>query len=311
MQAWSAVLLGARFLQFAAAVVLMGWPCWCLYGLKWDGDERGVAGARSAATGAAVMLISATLVWAMAETAEVLDDPAAGLNYAAVANILTGTAFGRVALLRVCLSLVSLALLRLPARPACAIVTGLGALALGSFAWSGHGGLGDGAAAAVHRCADVLHLLAAGLWLGALPPLALRVRWALRSGAVADRRAVHAALSRFSGIGRIAVSVVAVSGMVNSWFLVGNLRQAMYSQYAIILSVKILLFAAMLALAANHGLRLTPELRPADEPVVGVDRAQVALRSLRSGLAWEGALGILVLAVVALLGSLDPPGSVL
>ena len=44
---------------------------------------------------------------------------------------------------------------------------------LASLAWAGHGAATPGAAGDLHLAADVLHLLAAGLWLGTLPPLVL------------------------------------------------------------------------------------------------------------------------------------------
>src|SRR3546814_15811165 len=44
---------------------------------------------------------------------------------------------------------------------------------LSSLAWSGHGAATEGGAGMVHLGADILHLLAAGAWVGALAALLL------------------------------------------------------------------------------------------------------------------------------------------
>ena len=58
----------------------------------------------------------------------------------------------------------------LPRRPSWPLLAGLGGAAAASFAWTGHGADGR-----VHTGADVVHLLAAMIWLGALPVLAILV----------------------------------------------------------------------------------------------------------------------------------------
>lgn len=53
------------------------------------------------------------------------------------------------------------------------VLAGLGGLAAASFAWTGHGGIGAGVLGPAHLLADIIHLLAATAWIGALPVLAL------------------------------------------------------------------------------------------------------------------------------------------
>jgi putative copper resistance protein D len=44
---------------------------------------------------------------------------------------------------------------------------------VGSLAWAGHAAAGEGAPGAIHLISDILHLVAAAAWFGALIPLAL------------------------------------------------------------------------------------------------------------------------------------------
>ena len=52
---------------------------------------------------------------------------------------------------------------------------------LASLAWAGHGGATPGRPGDLHLAADMLHLLAAGAWLGTLIPLALLLAETRRS----------------------------------------------------------------------------------------------------------------------------------
>ena len=47
------------------------------------------------------------------------------------------------------------------------------AVALASLAWSGHGAASEGFRGTVHLVADIVHLLAAGVWVGPLFALGL------------------------------------------------------------------------------------------------------------------------------------------
>ena len=55
------------------------------------------------------------------------------------------------------------------------VVTIAAGLALSALAWTGHGAAGEGAIGWAHLLADILHLIAAGAWVGALIGLMLLV----------------------------------------------------------------------------------------------------------------------------------------
>jgi len=115
----------------------------------------------------------------------------------------------------------------------------------------------------------------------------------------------HAALAGFSGIGSGVVAVLVVSGLVNSWFLVGptGVPALVRTPYGLLLLLKLVLFGAMVALAAANRFRLTPVLR---EALVESANSNAAVRALRRSLALELGAATALLAVVAWLGRLAP-----
>ncbi|MBI2543745.1 MAG: CopD family protein, partial [Candidatus Rokubacteria bacterium] len=150
--------------------------------------------------------------------------------------------------------------------------------------------------------ADALHLLAVGIWLGGLLPLALLLREAGReAGADARPFAVLAARS-FSQISLIAVLAVTATGIWNTWNQVGSVASLLGTRYGGLLLLKLGLFAAIIALAAMNRLRLLPALSGEAETV-----GRPAMRRLASFVTLESALGAAVLVVVILM-AVTPPG---
>jgi putative copper resistance protein D len=101
------------------------------------------------------------------------------------------------------------------------------------------------------------------------------------------------------------VAVLVATGLVNGWFLVGPTRLAglWTTPYGLLLSVKLALFAGMLALAAANRFRLTPALGAALDGAVGPTEA---LSALRRSLLVETSLAFAVLGLVAWFGMLAP-----
>jgi putative copper resistance protein D len=77
------------------------------------------------------------------------------------------------------------------------------------------------------------------------------------------------------------------------------------SPYGLLLDLKLVLFAAMLALAAANRYRLMPQLGAALAQAGSHERS---LSVLRRSVFTEAALALVVLAVVSLMGTLEPPG---
>ena len=179
----------------------------------------------------------------------------------------------------------------------------LGALVLATLAWAGHGAADPGASGNAHLVADILHLLAAGVWLGALVPLSLLLAETRSAG---DRRSIlvaRGATARFSAMAVASVGTLVISGVVNTWFLAGTVPALVGTEYGRLLLLKLGLFAAMLLIAAVNLLRLSPRL--ADLTSAGAPRT---IAQLQRNALFEAGLGLGVLAVVGILGTL-PPGS--
>jgi copper resistance protein D len=171
---------------------------------------------------------------------------------------------------------------------------------LGSLAWSGHASGSPGIAGNVHIAADVLHLVAAGAWIGGLLPLALLLADARHSVDPAIAAMVHDVTLRFSTLGVIAVGTLIATGLVNTWVLVGSVPALVGTEYGRLLLVKIGLFIAMVCIAAFNRLRLTPQLS-------FVRTAADAQRRLQRNSLIEFVMGLLILVIVGTLGTL-PPG---
>jgi copper resistance protein D len=92
---------------------------------------------------------------------------------------------------------------------------------------------------------------------------------------------------------------VALTGTVNSLFLVGSFDALAMTPYGRLLMVKIALFAAMVVLALVNRFRLLPRLRHAADPAM-------PLRALLRSVIGEQVLGLAILGVVSLLGTLPP-----
>lgn len=176
-----------------------------------------------------------------------------------------------------------------------------GAVALASLAWSGHGAMDN----AWHLLSDILHLLAAGAWLGAMLALILMARLdALCSEARV--RSLADSVKRFEGVGAAIVLILSVTGVANYLFIVGpTLGEVLLGSYGILLAIKVVLFGGMLVLAALNRFHLGPLL----EQSLRAGQHQVTANALRRSVALELVIALLIVGLVAWLGTLSPePG---
>jgi copper resistance protein D len=305
------LLVAARAVHFAAASSLAGALCFRLLvaepAIRWTGAELTSGSIRFRARLARIVWLSFALTlasgaaWFALLAVEMSGGPVAeALTTETLRLALTATQAGAAWGVRFILLLALGVVLAFDRRLfgsallACAVLAGL--------AWCGHAGAGQGAPGAVHAASDVLHLIASGLWLGGLLPLALF----LARGRDPEAGEIWAAASvaatrRFSIIGLISVGVLIATGAVNAWMLVATLPALFGTPYGHLLLVKIGLFLLMLGVAAFNRLRLTPALTsPAGH-------ARAARRLIRNCLI-ETVLGLGVLTAVAAFGVL-PPGA--
>src|SRR3546814_18182253 len=93
-----------------------------------------------------------------------------------------------------------------------------------------------------------------GIWVGALAALCLLIFRPADRMAVDHIHLSHRALDGFARFGSIVLGLLILSGVVNSWLLVGPSRfgSLFTSLYGALLTAKFLLFGAMLILAAAN-----------------------------------------------------------
>jgi len=181
-------------------------------------------------------------------------------------------------------------------------ITVSGAVALSSLAWAGHGAMDEGAKGYLHLSIDILHLLAAAAWVGSL---AIFVLLAVRARFVDSDRIelLSRALNGFAGMGTLIVATLLITGAINYWLINGWVLQTLTSTtYGTLLMWKLLVFVLMLGLAAANRYRLSPGLETAMRHG-GVPKA---VTEVRRSLAVEFAAAIVVLSLVAWLGTLSP-----
>lgn len=305
----SAVIL--RLGLYLDLMALFGIAAFALYALR--GDERRFEGAIALGPWLWVSTVLGTLLslgGLFMLAAGMAGVPLASVDLASVEMIVGATSVGAAWIVRMAMLLLAfVAVLALRRRPAAALslVAAAGATALASLAWGGHGAMDEGAVAWVHLTADIGHLLAAGIWVGALLALLLLV---FRRRDLVDRDHLilsHRALAGFSLVGTLTVAAIILSGLVNSWLLIGpaNILKLPSSLYGQLLIAKLLLFGAMAALAATNRFRLVPQF---ERSLPSADH-RAALRALRRSLAIETGCAVAVLALVAWLGTLEPPMS--
>jgi putative copper resistance protein D len=254
-----------------------------------------------------VVTLASGFLWLWVVTASMSGTPlGAALSTKLIGTVLTATGFGRLWQFRFAIAIVLAGFLlfcRFSGRPSDwrGYVGGLlSGVILGSLALAGHGADDTGAAGIWHLGADILHLLAAGGWLGALIPL-IFVLWRARSAKWLP--IAQQATLRFSTLGVVTVTTLVATGLVNTWYLVGNVPALVGTPYGRLLLVKLALFAAMLSLAAINRFRLTPRLIATPSDQAGVPDP---LRELYRSAACETGLALLLLLVVGALVHLKP-----
>ena len=194
---------------------------------------------------------------------------------------------------------------------ATAILTIAGSVAVATLVWSGHAGATDGAAGTVHRISDILHLIAAAVWIGAIGVFLLLIAPRHIPKTADGLRLAARSLDQFSRVGTICVLVIVATGLINSQMIVGaeNIGRSLESPYGQLLLAKLALFGLMLALAAANRWRLTPALAAA---IPGADTESLdsdpdqALAAMRKSLILEALAALAIVALVAWFGTLEP-----
>ncbi len=301
-------LVSFRFLHYAALMALFGVSLFPLYAYPSHVGDLPVRLDRwllMALTTATFVALLSGIFWLLFTVANMTDTLSGAFEWNEVWSVLSETGFGKVwvarlALIAVLLGLAGVRMVSVTWHPdRLTLVLCAGVLA--SLAGVGHTQVNDGMARLIHISADGAHLLAAGAWLGGLMPLAYIIAMACWPPSPDHSLEASNVLLRFSGMGCVAVAVLIASGLLNSWFLVGSFANLARTPYGQLLLVKLCLFAGMLTLAALNRYWLLPSLirGNAGQPAAWLVR-------LRNHILGEQALGLLVVLIVGLLGTMQP-----
>jgi copper resistance protein D len=300
------LLVGMRFVQYMAVMILFGSSLFPYYALARNGTGRGcdadmAAFVQRIAFYASLAALLSAIGWLGCEAVLMSGDANGYRNSAILWTVLSDTEFGgiwRWRLLLLLLLPIFLGRRLLTHRtPLVWPVLASGLLLVASLAGVGHGAMGLGFSAWAHLGNQAVHLLAAAVWVGGLLSLFHTVRY-IRDAGLGVELQRHA-LGRFSLVGFVAVSLILASGLLNSWFLVGSFDALLHTTYGQVLMVKVGCFLVMVALALFNRLFVMPRL-------AGARDGEVSLQLLLRSIAAEQIFAVLVVASVSLLGTLAP-----
>lgn len=293
-----ALVIAVRFGLYVILGLLFGLPAFALYGM--NADERGCLRLRRhlAILAVAGLVLSAVGLTALA--AAMAGVPIGAVDSEMLTTVIAVPNIGTSVVIRVSLLLiVAVSTLAVRSDAALTVTSAvLGGVALATLAWGGHAAATEAPAGPLHLAADVVHLLAAGAWIGAL---VIFLRLARRR--TFHDVAAHRMLTGFATAGTAIVAALLLTGIVHAWILIGpdQASDLLATAYGRGLAAKLTLFILMLVLAAANRWRLAPRL--AD------DASGASRRAMRRSLAVEAGAGFAILAIAAWLGVSVPPSA--
>jgi putative copper resistance protein D len=297
-------LVLARWVHFLCLMVVFGASLFPLYALE-GGAKTEAARARAVTEryirfAASLALISA-FAWVASSLATMVGGFDEILDLDALEAFFFETSFGPVWLIRfaIIIALVVVLMAIPSSRRRTVLSVCLSAAALASQAWLGHAAMRTGTELNLELLSYMTHVLGGAAWIGGLVALA-----SLLASCGSDSRDVrtpecHAAVRRFSNLGMVWVLLILLSGISNSVFRLRFLSDLFTTPYGYAILAKASLFGLMLITAAVNRWRLVPRLERAEEDAA-------AVHALRRNVMIEQALGVLVLGVAAILGTLAP-----
>ena len=294
-------LVLARWLNFVSLAILLGASLLRFYAAPWWRAFM----SRDAAAGRVIavfgyLALASGLAWVARSLMVMGDGFAALFDPQTIGAFLLETSFGPVWMIRIAL-LIAIAVIAgatgmgKGSPPRYGELACLAGLALAAQAWIGHAAMVLGTRRIVEMTSYIVHVLCVGAWIGGLWSLTRLLAYS-QTGKI-DLERYRDLLRRFSNLGMVVVLLILASGVANTLFRLRSRSDLLSTNYGWVILGKVGLFALMLALASWNRWRLMPRLALGEG---------VALVGLRQKALIELALGILVLGLAALLGTLAP-----
>lgn len=291
------LIVASRAVHFAALALLFGAPLFRL-AIAPDGPARGWPGGRGIELAAALAVLLSGLGWFAGVAATFAGGWSDALAPDVLGAVVFDTRFGHlwIGRLLVLAGVFAVQLAR-PSRWRDGALVVLTAGLTASLIGVGHGMTGAGGGAAVarlHMAADVVHLLCAMGWIGGLFCLLQVLRRAMLGGLNPD--VLPVVVQRFSRIGYWLVALLLISGCINALVLMPRPDSLVTSDYGRVLLIKLFLVLIMVGFALYNRVVLVGQASPAKTGAFALWRSAMA----------EQGVGLLVLASVALLGTIHP-----
>ncbi|MEQ1770010.1 MAG: copper homeostasis membrane protein CopD [Devosia sp.] len=286
------LLEAARFATYTAALQLFGAAVFQQWlapaGLRAALDAR----VRPLALASALLLPLAMLAWLAATAGTMGDGWASVLDANTLALVLSATSFGHVWLPLLIVAAATAGYTLLPRSGWLGLSLASAAMLIG-LGLVGHAAMASGFDGILNRLSQVIHLLSSAFWLGSLFPLLLSLPFFRDPRYATD---CDAMLRHFSGLGHLAVALLLLSGVTNTWFVMGGVPIDLGQPYQQLLLLKVGIAGIMVCLATINRYVFVPAI-PDGGP---------GLSQLARGTIAEIALSAFVLALVSVIGTLSP-----
>lgn len=292
-----------RFAHYGLLLGLFGVTAFRSFGLRRALGQNGKPSISIAMTGGAIAALIVTVALMLVSIAAMMALPVSQVEWATVEAMILSTDLGWAFLARVGFLIAAVAtciLLRRSAHSYAIAALWFG-LAVATLPWSGHAAASEGLLGTAHRVNDAVHLLAVGLWLGA-------IGWFLYLTVAAHRKMTIMAaplladVHNFAPLGVLLVAVVAGTGAINAHLIFGieNSLTVVQTNYGWLLAAKILVVGVMLSFGARNAWIGKQQAASHD--------IKTNLAKLRASLGAELTMAIVVIGLMAFIGMMSPMG---
>jgi putative copper resistance protein D len=286
-------LVIVRLAHFAANMLLFGTGTFLWALVPADLARALIGPVRRIVAGATVAIVITVVTWMGLEAGQMGDGWPDVMDPAVLTSVWVDTSFGRVWQWRTGLCIALVGVVAIDRYDRWIFIVPASALLLASLGLVGHATMQSGLTGMLHYLNHSVHLLAAGAWLGGLLPFILCLR---HFDDPRTRTQARTVLLRFSRWGHLVVLLVVLTGIVNIVLTLGVWPVDLSSPYQTLLIAKIVVVAAMIAIAIFNRYVLMPRLG------IGPPGAS----ALKINSIVEVVLGCSALTLVSIFGLLDP-----